>query len=432
MNPCIRDVYASPYRRALAGALLLAVAALPGCRRLESHAKVERVYTIAKQAWLRDRVAAVSNKVVAVTNGEPLEVLEHGRRFLRVKTREGKSGWLEDHAVIDQASYDAFAALQHEHEKDAVVATGVLRDEVYEHLQPGRDAERFLLFPEGDKLQLLERASIRKLTPEEAFHEQQKKAAEARAAMAAERLAELTAKGKGPTPRGPIELGKGPAPPPAPDSAFVPAAVAPDPHAPPPQYEDWWLVRDGKGQVGWLLARRLDVDVPEEVVRYAEGQKIVGAYLLDKIPDAESPFPDKQAPEYLMVLNPYEDGLPYDYSRVRVLVWNARKHRYEGGLRLNGVVGYLPVEVRHEALDPNGPVIPTFTLKMASAGATPALNDATGRLVKVPTVTIKYRLDGSIVKRVAGPGESMPALASSSPAEAQRRNADRAARRRHK
>jgi hypothetical protein len=91
--------------------------------------------------------------------------------------------------------------------------------------------------------------------------------------------------------------------------------------------EDWWLVRDGSGRVGWLLARRIDVDVPEEVVRYAEGQKIVGAYLLAKIYDPESPFPDKQAPEYVAVLNPYKDGLPYDFSIIRVFVWNPLRGR---------------------------------------------------------------------------------------------------------
>ena len=384
------------------------------------------VYVAAKQAWLRDRIAPVSSKVEQVNNGEQLTVLGRERRFVNVKTPSGKTGWIDDHAVIDRATYEAFQEMSRGHAKDTVVATGVLRDEVFARLSPGRDSERFFLLPEGDKLQLLERASIEKLTPEEAFHAQQQRAAEVRAASAATRLQELIAKGKGPTPRGPIEMGKAAAPPAAPDNAFVPEPKVVDPNAPPQQFEDWWLVRDSRGQVGWLLARRLDVDVPDEVVRYAEGQKIVGAYLLAKIPDDAAPFPDHQAPEYVMVLNPFLDGLPYDYSRVRVLVWNGRKHRYEGGLRMNDLVGYLPVTVGHEVLDPKETAVPTFALKLATAGAAPALDPKTGRLVPVTTTSIKYRLDGEMVKRIAQPGEAMPSLASSA---AQKRKAEKLARR---
>ncbi|HEY3989979.1 MAG TPA: SH3 domain-containing protein [Acidobacteriaceae bacterium] len=419
-------------RVAVAWTIALACAAgLSGCHHAQSGA-AEVVYVAAKEAWLRDRVAPVSTKVAPVTNGEKLRVLDRERRFLSVKTPDGKTGWIEEHFVIDQPTYDAFQALDREHAKDPVVATGVLGDELFAHLAPGRDTDRFFLMPEGDKLQLLERASVKKLTAEEAYREQQRKAAEEREAAAADRLMELIEKGKGPTPKGPIVLGKAPAPPSSPESAFVPTPAPVDPNAPPPQYEDWWLARDSHGRVGWLLARRLDVDVPDEVVRYAEGQRIVGAYLLAKIPDAASPFPDHQAPEYVMVLSPYQDGLPYAYSRVRVLVWNDRKHRYEGGLRMNDVVGYLPVTVGQEVLDPKGPRVPTFALKLAAEGATPGLDSATGRLLPVPTVSIKYRLDGETVKRIAQPGETMPKLASSASAEAQRRKAERTARRHHR
>jgi SH3-like domain-containing protein len=404
---------------------------LSGCHHAGS-GTADVVYVAAKGAWLRDRIAPVSSKVAPVNNGEKLKVLDRERRFLKVETPDGKTGWIEERSVIDQSTYNAFQALNRDHAKDPVVATGVLRDELFAHLSPGRDTEHYFLLPEGDKLQLLERASVKKLTAEEAYREQQRKAAEDRAGAAADRLMELIEKGKGPTPKGPVVLGKAQAPPSAPDSAFVPTPVPVDPNAPPPQYEDWWLVRDSHGRVGWLLARRLDVDVPDEVVRYAEGQRIVGAYLLAKIPDAASPFPDKQAPEYVMVLSPYQDGLPYAYSRVRLLVWNDRKHRYEGGLRMNDVMGYLPVIVGHEVLDPKGQRVPTFTLKLGAAGAQPALDPETGRLLPVPTVSIKYRLDGETVRRIGQGNEPMPKLASSASTEAQKRKDERAARRHHR
>jgi Bacterial SH3 domain len=419
-------------RVVLAGTFALVCgAAFSGCHHASS-GTADVVYVAAKGAWLRDRIAPVSSKVAPVSNGEKLKVRDRERRFLQVETPDGKTGWIEEHFVIDQPTYNAFQALTRDHASDPVVATGVLRDELFAHLSPGRDTEHYFLLPEGDKLQLLERASIKKLTAEESYREQQHKAAEERAGAAADRLMELIEKGKGPTPEGPIVLGKAQAPPSAPESAFVPTPAPVDPDAPPPQYEDWWLVRDSHGRVGWLLARRVDVDVPDEVVRYAEGQRIVGAYLLAKIPDDSSPFPDRQAPEYVMVLSPYQDGLPYAYSRVRLLVWNDRKHRYEGGLRMNDVVGYLPVIVGHEVLDPKGPRVPTFMLKLAAAGANPGLDPETGRLLPVPTVSIKYRLDGETVRRIGQGNEPMPKLASSASTEAQKRKDERAARRHHR
>jgi hypothetical protein len=99
---------------------------------------------------------------------------------------------------------------------------------------------------------------------------------------------------------------------------------------------------------------------------------------------------------------------------------------------MNDVVGYLPVAVGHEVLDPNGPRVPTFTLKLGAAGATPALDPDTGRLLPVPTVAIKYRLDGETVRRIGQGSEPMPKLASSASTEAQKRKDERAARRHHR
>jgi SH3-like domain-containing protein len=337
--------------------------ALSGCTRLREHLKPEMVYVVAKQTYLRDRVAAVSNRVALVTNGQPLEVIEHGRRFLRTKTSKGEVGWIEDHMVIDQATYDQFAALQQQHGNDPVVATAVLRDDLYLHVKPGRETDRFYLLPENQKLQLLIRASVPKPEPPQGLLPVSKPAAAAAKVKKA----------------GAVTGGK----------------VA-DPPAVP--MEDWWLVRDANGQVGWLLARRLDVDVPDEIAGYSEGQKMVGAYVLTKVYDPESSLPDKQVPEYVSVTNAFKDGLAYDFDQVRVFTWNVKKHRYETAYRQRNIEGYLPITISENTIG-HGQTLPVFSFAVATSDAVKA-DPLTGAARPAQTDILKYQMEGGMVKRV--------------------------------
>ena len=392
-----------PSRRCVANqrwiVVVLAVSiGLSGCSKLRPELGKQYVFVTAKQTFLRDRVAAVSNRTGTVENGDRLEVLEHGRRFLRVKTEKGELGWIDEKLVATQEVPDGFDALKQGHAKDVPVASAVVRDEVYMHLRPGRDTEKLYRLAEGEKLKLLRRATLEKALP------------------------------PGQKPPRP-----GSTPPPAAAPATIPTGKKLTPVEPPagPPMEDWWLVRDSQGRTGWLLSRMMDVDAPESLTRYAEGQRIVGAYVLAKVNDPEAPMDDKDVPEYVTVLSPYKAGLPYDFDQVRVFIWNAKKHRYETGFREKNIEGYLPIDLRM-APDPfgKGPAAaapaPTFSYRVLTADAPLVAPDpVTGAVVPSQTVLKTYRLEGNLVRRLIAPGTTPPEVAHPQPVE------EKKSRRRH-
>lgn len=384
----------------LASSLLLA-----GCSRLRPKPAPQYVYVTAKQQFLRDRVAAVSNRTATVENGERLQVLERGRRFLRVQTPTGETGWIDEKTVASQQVDDAFVALAHEHQADLAVATAVVRDEVYLHLTPGRATERFYRLAEGDKLSLLKRATLPKGGGAASVSN-----ISARQAAIPGAATGIAAKPN--TAANVAATTKLSPPPPAKPKDTPASATAAEPE--PPPMEDWWLVRDGKGQVGWMLSRMMDIDAPYTLARYAEGQRIVGAYILATAYDAEAPDANKDVPEYVTVLSPYKAGLPYDFDQVRVFTWNPKMHRYETAFREKNVEGYLPVEIT-KLTDPNGrsasaaTPLPGFRYKVLSAAAPPVIPDPiTGAIVPGETITKTYRLEGNVIRRVLAPGTAAP------------------------
>ncbi|HEY1896388.1 MAG TPA: SH3 domain-containing protein [Terracidiphilus sp.] len=332
--------------------------------------------------FLHDRVAAVSNRVGEVNNGQPLEVLEHGRRFLKVKTQKNEIGWIEEHAVIDSKLYDAFSQLADQHKQDPVVATAILRDDVYLHLTPGRDTERFRLLPANTKLQLLARASVPKAAPG---------AAPSRHRSSAAGGAQTPPQGNAP--------GTAPVTPPAsqakPTTASTPVPAQPSPE--PVVLEDWWLIRDAGGNAGWLLSSRIDIEAPDSIAQYAEGQRIVGAYVLTKIRDGEADVPDHTVPEYVMVLSPPKAGLPYDFDQVRVFTWSVKRHRYETAFRIHPIQGYLPVTVSQ--VTERAGSVPTFSFRI-STGSEVSIDTQTGMTRPVNPRTISYEMVDTVVRRI--------------------------------
>ncbi len=385
---------------ALLSAVLGLALSISGCSRLKPALTNQYVYVTAKQTFLRDRVAAVSNRTGSVENGDKLQVLERGRRFVRVSTPKGEQGWIDEKTVVPQDVYDSFENLKQQHASDAPIASAVVRDEVYLHVSPGRDTEKLFRLGEGDKLKLLKRATLVKALPP---------------GQRPLRPVVKTAATPAPNPKS-VSLKKPQSGQPKAQSGQPTAAPQAGPADPPaaPIMEDWWLVRDAQGRTGWMLSRMMDVDAPDSLTRYAEGQRFVGAYIINKINDPEAPMDDKDVPEYVTVLSPYKAGLPYDFDQVRVFIWNRTKHRYETGFRQKNIEGYLPIVVK-TAPDPygKGPAAtapaPTFLVRVLPADVPAVTPDPiTGAVIPPRTIEKTYRLEGNQVRRLLPPNAAPP------------------------
>jgi SH3-like domain-containing protein len=272
---------------------------------------LEVAYVSGVQATLRDHVAAVYEKAGVVKNGERVEVLDHDRRFVKVRTADGTTGWMEQRYLVSQEVFDQIQKLTADNQNDPVQARGATRNDTNLHVEPGRDTEHLYQISSGEKLSLLKRGT-------------------------AEKPGGVAALSRSAAPRSKKNEQ---------DRKLVPVI------------EDWWLVRDSHNRVGWVLARMIDLDIPLDVAQYAEGQRIVAFFVLNQVQDG-----DKKVAQYLTVLTEPKDGLPFDFNQIRVFTWNVRRHRYETAYR-ERMEGVLPVTVSQENFEKEG-VLPAFVIRV--------------------------------------------------------------------
>ena len=304
--------------------LVTATALLSGCGR-SRHRVLEIDYVSAPQVTLRDQLSQVYNKVGTAKNGDRVEVLDREKRFCKVRNAAGQEGWVEQRYLVSREVFDGFQKMQQQQKDLPVDGIATTRNDTNLHLEPGRDTEHLYQLPQGAKISVLKRATVEKNLP----------GAQVQIPAGAKQLKPM---------------------------------------------EDWWLARDQEGHVGWVLGRMIDLDVPLEVAQYAEGQRIVGCFVLNEVSDG-----DKKVPQYLMVLTEAKDGQPFDFNQARVFTWNVKRHRYETAYRERNLNGILPVTVSHEDFGKEGD-LPSFVLR---------IKDASGNAVER-----KYKMNTPIVKRV--------------------------------
>ncbi|MCU1307978.1 MAG: hypothetical protein JWN45_2673 [Acidobacteriaceae bacterium] len=352
--------------------LLLLLSIFGGCGKNSSAGGNEDAYVSAPQVALRDRVAAVYNKVGFVGNGDRVRVLERSsnKRFVRVRAADGKEGWIEQRYLVGQDIYDRFAKLAQENAKSVSQATAVTRRIVNLHVQPARDSDSLYQLKDAAKVELLKRAS----TPKSGL-KALPKPVKASEPSSSDEEKKSTAEDE-------------PAPAIEPKSkkiATAPAALG---------MEDWWLVRDQQKRVGWLLGRMLDVDIPLEIAQYAEGQRIIASFVVSEVTVPDETSTDgtgtKKVPQYAVLMSEPRDGMPFDFNQLRVFTWNTKRSRYETAYR-ERFNGELPFLVSNESFGKEG-TLPVFTVR---------LRDVDGKLLER-----KYKMNGVMVRRVLAPGET--------------------------
>jgi hypothetical protein len=135
--------------------------------------------------------------------------------------------------------------------------------------------------------------------------------------------------------------------------------------------EDWFLVRGtatrppGEGVVrnsaittttqpgdqsipiaGWVVARFVALDLPDQVREGAESanMRVMGWFELNRVTDAGG-----EHPQYLVAGAHGPEGLPCDFTTLRVYTWNGRRSRYETAFIENNLCGAFPVRVGKDA-----------------------------------------------------------------------------------
>jgi hypothetical protein len=146
-----------------------------------------------------------------------------------------------------------------------------------------------------------------------------------------------------------------------------------------------------------LLASRVDIDVPDAIAEYGEGQRFIGTWQIATVNDPESSAPNHQVPMYLALMAPAKSGLPFDFDQVRVFTWSKGHHRYETGFRLHPINGFLPVKI-YTAQTPQG-TVPAFSFQIATTDDVTTDPD-TGIVRPAAPRTIEYEMIDTMVKRI--------------------------------
>ncbi|MEW6731716.1 MAG: SH3 domain-containing protein [Acidobacteriota bacterium] len=256
-----------------------------------------KTITTSKQTYIRNSPTRRAKRLEKLSPGIHLLVLQDPKnRWLRVRTPSNTVGWVESRDLLKRKHFEEWQQLSKQIVNSKPQMHGITIESANLRLYPGRDTIKITRLSDSVPLSIFKMAHT---------------------------IANTISKK---TRSGPVTT----------------------------RFDTWYLVRTTGGMVGWVYARLINIDIPEELVRLSENRAIVAWRILTISIDSEG----REHPWYLSIER--EEGSNRDFDRVRVLYWNIKRKRYELAYRIKDLIGILPVEANR--VDPNQSGYPSFKI----------------------------------------------------------------------
>jgi hypothetical protein len=302
-----------------------------GCNsKPEQETTIGHAYAGPAALSLHQDIDSKSPTIAIVHHGDKLDIVGQRRRWYKVRTEKGITGWTSDRELMDPAQMKRLKALSSETSDMPSQGVATTFSTLNVHTEPFRQSASFIQVKEHEKVDVIAHKVVQR-----AAALPKRELAQARPKIERKKASEKPSKTPLPPPPA--------APEPPPDLLELSKMGAPPPDATPTPagpVDDWTLIRAEDGQSGWVLTSALYLAIPDEVAQYAEGHRITSYFSLGKIADGA------ERKDIWLWTTSDTLGEDHDFDGYRVFVWSLRHHRYETAYIQRRERGFFPVIAR--------------------------------------------------------------------------------------
>jgi len=287
-------------------------------------------YTAPETLNLRQELGLQAPTTATLTHGERVEIMETRRRFVRVRTANGATGWTDSAYLLTQAQIDDLNALAKRASEMPSQGAATVYDTLNVHTAPSRTAPNLLQLKEGAAFDVVSH-QITPRTPSEPRGNSVVFAGEPRESAPKKNASKQSALPQAAPPALPENW----------EQLSHPRMADLTPSSPgsAPPADDWFLVRTKDGRAGWVLMRAVMMKVPDEVAQYAERQLVTSYHALGETRNSKG-----QLRNHWLWTPLARGGQGYDFDSFRVFIYSTRRDRYETVAIDRNVRGHFPVE----------------------------------------------------------------------------------------